>query len=314
MPIKDKNAININDPEAGRSLQISPAQPVKENEQVDPSAKNETRKMITNGGGITGLGLVDQGSLSNNPLLDPSAVGTTIRIGGAIIGRKSFITYGDPNKTETGRAATGVEKTLTMFNPQGKGFEKASNWKENANREPYVDAQGIPTSKWFAGVKVIDSLTMTSPSYKTTDSQGNEVTVQGTEIEIQNLIMNVAQKKNIVRTRIAGRDGRVHQYINLDDYTVTCSGKIVQHEELPNLTKPFVQGERPEEAIRQFVEFMEAPVQLEIACDFLNIIGIDRAIVADFALKQTIGKLDNQDFQFKLWSDKPFEIFIEERQ
>lgn len=271
-------------------------------------------KLISNGGGF-GNGLYDAGSFSSNPLKDPSTLGTAIRIsaGGAayVLGKRQFTTFSDPNKSGTGRAATGQERTIGMYNPQGKGFENNDNWDESDNREPYVDSKGnLPTSKWFAGVVVIDSLTMTSPSYKTTDDEGNEVEIASAEIEIQNIMCNVSQKKNIVRTRIAGRDGRVNQYINMDDYEVSFNGLIIGYDGLGG----YVAGERPEEAIRQFVQFMERPTQVSISSDFLNIIGIERAIITDFQLMQKVGKLDNQDFSFKIIQDRPFEIFIEERQ
>jgi len=263
---------------------------------------------------------------------DPTFKGATIRIfqAGVPFITQQFGTYGDPARSGTGKPASGIAKEIAR-NPDLRkkaNLDKSDYWgdKGNQNNDPYKtgiddgiegtltvdsgsDGNARPLSKWMAGVVVIDSLTMTSPSYVTVDAKGEEARVDTQTIEIQNIMMNVSQKKNIVRTRIAGRDGQVHQYINMDDYVIDCHGKILGFEGVGG----FIQGERPEEAIRQFVQFMERPTQLEIGCDFLQIIGVDRAIIADFRLNQEVGKLDNQSFRFKLWSDRPFEIFIEDK-
>ena len=301
--------------------------PPKEIEIQEPD--RSAPKMVTNGGGIFGY---DAGSISSNPLKDPAFIGTHLRVLAAVATNKlsGHITYGDPARQQDGTAATNIPKSkLKNPNPAAKGIEYSEfeYWssKHNQNREPYGEkgiVYDIPTSKWIAGVKVIDSLTMTSPSYTIVDERGETVEYDGGVIEIQNIMMNVSQKKNIVKTKIAGRDGSVHQYINLDDYVVECWGHILGYEDLSSNARygdvvaaggGFVQGERPEVAIREFMNFMERPTQVSIGCDFLNIVGFERAIIADFRLTQQVGKLDNQAFRFKMWSDKPFEIFVEDR-
>jgi hypothetical protein len=337
MALKDTNdssSLNKFSPNRGLTVKdIEPTQATKGgvvNEKIPQEVYRTAPKMNTNGGGF-GSG-VDYGSFPSNPFTDPSFRGTHLRILASVAGNKTtgHITYGDSARQKSGTAATNIAKSkLKNPDPKRKGEELSENeyWssKRNQNRDPYNEkgvTYDLPISKWIAGVKVIDSLTMTSPSYTTIDNKGEEVTVSAGIVEIQNIMMNISQAKNIVKTKIAGRDGSVHQYINMDDYVIECWGQIIGYEDTnANASKDGVtasgggysQGERPEIAIREFVQFMERPTQVSIGCDILNIIGVDRAIVVDFKLTQEIGKLDNQGFRFKMWSDKPFEIFVEDR-
>ena len=197
---------------------------------------------------------------------------------------------------------------------QGEKFQK--NWlkegktPEQIANDPYSQVE-IPEhqkSNWFSGVTVIDSLTMSFPGF-TTDSGIEYV---GQSINIQNLLMSVSQKKNITRTPIAGAEGRTKQYISMDDYEVEFAGKIIGYDGGDGQGGGFVGGERPEVAIRNFVNFMEAPTTVSIGCDLLEIAKITSGVIADFRLNQEVGKLDNQSFRFKLLSDKPFKIIIED--
>ncbi len=187
----------------------------------------------------------------------------------------------------------------------GKTAEQTFNDPYKAEGEVVPDDQ---KSLWFSGVRVIDSLTMSYPSF-TTDLGVN---YPASQILIQNIMMDISQKKNVVRTRIAGSDGQVKQYISLDDYDVSFRGKIIGYDGGDGLGGGFVGGERPKDAISAFIEFMEAPTVVEIGNEFLELAKITRGVIGDFKLIQEVGKIDNQAFTFKLWSDKPFKIIIQD--
>lgn len=226
----------------------------------------------------------------------------------------------------SGAQAFGIGKVKGLiddgYNWQEKGKEYEKQWaserrdgtqprdpKEVAN-DPYIDREleSHQKSLWFSGVRVIDSLVMSYPDF-TTDNDKKYV---GASILIQNIIMNISQKKNIVKTKITGSDGTVKQYINLDDYNVTFNGKIIGYDGYDGNGGGFVQGERPEQALRAFIDFMEAPTTVAIAQDLLEVAKITRGVICDFKIMQEVGKMDNQTFSFKLLSDSPFKIIIED--
>lgn len=202
------------------------------------------------------------------------------------------------------------------YNAQAEGEKLQANWKKEGKTDAQIandpSASGeIPDhqrSRWFSGVKVIDSLTMAFPDFTTDKGEF----FPGQSINIQNVMMNISQKKNIVKTAIAGAEGRVKQYISLDDYDIDFFGKIVGYDNGDGQGGSFVPGERPEIAIRNFVNFMTAPTAVEVGCDFLELANITNGVIDNFKLTQEVGKLDNQSFKFRLLSDKPFEIIIED--
>jgi hypothetical protein len=190
---------------------------------------------------------------------------------------------------------------------------------ENVGNDPYKaegeDVEDHQKSLWFPGVRVIDSLVMSFDAFSTDkwiEAGNREDEYPASAIIIQNVLMNIQQKKNIVRTQIAGSDGRVKQYINLDDYEVSFTGRILGYDGYDDQGGEWMPGERPEEAIRAFVNFMEAPAVLAIGQDLLEIVKITRGVIGDFKLAQEIGRLDNQSFSFKLYSDNPFKIIIQD--
>lgn len=225
-----------------------------------------------------------------------------------------------------GQAATafavGKLKGKSLFEGRGEeveaqdGEKYKENWKKGGKEDyqvansPYatVELPEHQNSRWFSGVKVIDSLTMSFPDF-TTDKG---VFYPGQTLNIQNVMMSITQKKNIVKTPIAGSDGRVKQYISLDDYDIELYGKIIGYDGGDGQGGGFVPGERPDVAIRNFVNFMEAPTAVDISCDILELANITEGVIDNFKLVQEVGRLDNQAFTFKLLSDKPFEIIIED--
>lgn len=229
---------------------------------------------------------------------------------GAFIQDSTIIRFG------AAAAGFGLSRLLAsrnVYNPEVEG--KRLQDGRRGSSVPYLNRDDIPDSRWFSGVKVLDSLIMHYPEF-TTES-GVKYPEQA--IEIQNLLMSVQQKKNIQKTRIAGKDGRVKQYLNLDDYDISVRGKIVGHNNfkwdgveggIDIRGGEFTPGERPDVAIQQFYNFMEAPTAFNVYCDFLKFAGIKECVIEDFKLWQEIGKLDNQAFSFKMVTDAPFELVI----
>ena len=241
-------------------------------------------------------------NIPSNPEIKNS---TIIRFGLGAIGGKAFTEY---NKA----------KNLGGYDPIKEGKRNSKALKDNTpwgeSKMQYAGDASIEESRWFAGVKVLDSLIMSFPTF-TTD-QGRTYPKQA--IEIQNMMMYIQQKKNIQRTRIAGSDGRVKQYISLDDYDITVKGKLVGHDSFKLDDEYTVVGggwtpnERPDAVIHAFCEFMEAPTAFNVSCDFLKFNGIRTCVVEGFKLTPEVGRLDNQAFQFKMLSDAKFEIIIED--
>ncbi|MGB1217370.1 MAG: DUF6046 domain-containing protein, partial [Saprospiraceae bacterium] len=111
-------------------------------------------------------------------------------------------------------------------------------------------------------------------------------------------LVEFSRRKNIIQTRVAGRDGTVKEYIGMDDYQVTFRGMMVNREE--NLP--------PELQIRQFAALTEVPDKIDIEGDFFEYLGIFSLVVESWTLPQLEGHPAVQPFTLTCIQDKPFEI------
>ena len=112
-------------------------------------------------------------------------------------------------------------------------------------------------------------------------------------------LLTVTQPKIIVKTQIQGRDGSVKEYIGLDDYHIQLQGMIVG-----------ANGVYPALAVSDLKKMTDAPMAIDVACTFLNMLGIHSMIVdeggGEFA--QQAGGYSYQTFNIPFISDNPQEL------
>ncbi len=122
-------------------------------------------------------------------------------------------------------------------------------------------------------------------------------------LEMEEVLLSVSQGKNIVETPLAGRDGEVFEYISKASHVITMRGRLVD----PNIDV------RPDDKIRQLMEWCEYPDRFEIKSTFLtNFFGIKFVIIKDYDFPQTEGFRNVQDFRIILKEDVGEEIIITE--
>jgi hypothetical protein len=67
-------------------------------------------------------------------------------------------------------------------------------------------------------------------------------------------------------------------------------------------------GEYPQDAVRDFIEFLKAPVSVKVNSWFLGQFGITDIVVLNYSLSQAEGLQNSQPFQINAVSDTPFEV------
>jgi hypothetical protein len=117
------------------------------------------------------------------------------------------------------------------------------------------------------------------------------------KINIDTVLFEVNQEKHIIRTAVQGRDGTVKEYISDGDYAVSIRGVITGRN-----------GEYPQDAVRDFIEFLKAPVSVKVNSWFLGQFGITDIVVLNYSLSQAEGLQNSQPFQINAVSDTPFEV------
>lgn len=128
-----------------------------------------------------------------------------------------------------------------------------------------------------------------------TDNQGRTITTTGKIYDA--VLITVSQAKKIITTEIQGRDGTVKEYIGMDDYQVTVNGIITG-----------ANGVHPVDEIAQLKKMLDAPVAIEVSCDYLQRLGIFNLVVMDYTFEQQAGGYSYQTFSISFKSDIPVQL------
>ena len=128
-----------------------------------------------------------------------------------------------------------------------------------------------------------------------TDNQGRTIRTDGKIYDA--VLITVSQAKKIIRTEIQGRDGTVPEYIGMDDYKIQVNGIITG-----------ANGVRPVDQIAALKKMLDVPVAIDVACDYLNNMGIHSLIVDSYELAQHAGGYSYQTFSIECSSFIPVQL------
>jgi len=124
-------------------------------------------------------------------------------------------------------------------------------------------------------------------------------TISYPDILLKTALVSLAQNKKIVKTDILGRDGKIKEYIGMDDYQVTITGTLTGEN-----------GIQPLNDILDLKKMLDAPVEISTICPFLNQFGIFDLVVESYELPQEAGGISYQTFTINCVSEIPAKLVI----
>lgn len=243
----------------------------------------------------------------------------------------------DPNIVDTGKLATGtplktppspfilnnpitgsgqnVLNQLQFFFPVASaqaGLIIGTKVAFAANDAKSLDIYNPNTVEFYDPAKTF-GLILNKPSYGllelgNTDphvQNGNQYTgIDGNSYTFQNIVFGVAivdakQTKNIIKTKITGRDGEIKEYIGMNDWVITINSVIDMPADQAPL--PFLQA---------FLLMLTAPVTIPVKNYYLNAIGISHVVIEDIELGQAEGRYSSQPITITCSSDIPLTDFL----
>jgi hypothetical protein len=146
----------------------------------------------------------------------------------------------------------------------------------------------------FFGLPVFDVLTFAQKDYETLDRE--QITVD--QFEMGCVLIEVSQHKEIVKTKITGRNGTPKEYIADGDYQISIKGVLAI-----NGIDVF-----PEEVTQHLIEFCKVPESIQIGSSFLAMFGITDIVIEDYNFPREEGMRNIQKFTIEALSDSPFEL------
>lgn len=120
-------------------------------------------------------------------------------------------------------------------------------------------------------------------------------------LRIDTVLITVSMVKNIVKTKVSGRNGTFKEYISDGDYRVDIRGVLVS----PNSQV------YPRDDIQTLKDLAELPEGVQASSDFLNLFGVKNLVIEQFTFPQNENDgYNTQPFTIKALSDEPLELLI----
>ena len=186
--------------------------------------------------------------------------------------------------------------TLAEFSAGVRIVEALSKVKINATNYPnqIAPTKDAAIKVSAMGTPVVSNLHIQGGSYS--DIYGNKINYSS--IEVDTVLFNINQSRNIVKTPIQGLDGTVKEYISDGDYVINIRG-IIQGQN----------GVYPIGELNKLVEIIQAKASLSIQSDYLQSLGIFNLVIESYSLPQDMGSQSQQVFELNCLSDTNYILF-----
>jgi hypothetical protein len=116
-------------------------------------------------------------------------------------------------------------------------------------------------------------------------------------VRYSSVLLSVNQPKNLIRTKIQGRDGDVIEYIGMGNYEVTINGIITGSN-----------GVRPIQDILDLKSVLDAPRSIDVASAYLQALNINKLVIESYTFEQQEGGYSYQTFSINAISDVSQEL------
>lgn len=187
-------------------------------------------------------------------------------------------------------AATQLKGELYKFEPARKA--SSPDW---ANNGAMMDAQDVTAPytdrSFWQDRYVMATLTLTKPN--------------GDSLVINDAIVSVSRRKNIVTTQLVGMDGTVKEYIGMSDYDIRIMVGI-QAKKGGILTDDY-----PKEGIEELRDYLLVNEAIEVWSTFLDIFGIRKMVITDFGCTQATDS-NYQELSICALSDNDYNVYSTE--
>ncbi len=127
--------------------------------------------------------------------------------------------------------------------------------------------------------------------YNSTDNPNPHPTLE--DIYLDNVIMDIRQKKNVITTKILGRNGEIKEYVGLEDYDIKIEGVILG-----------ANGIYPREQVKMLINYLKLPASIFVTNPVLEeLFGIRYITVDDYQIDEERGGISYQKFTISCVSD-----------
>ena len=151
------------------------------------------------------------------------------------------------------------------------------------------------------GMPIFDAITFQKLTVATVNqSDVNEISQNqiGVDLVLTTALITANKPKNIVLTKVQGRNGTVKEYVSDDDYQISIRGALVGK----------YSNKRPEQEFNLLKQYCDINLEINVISNFLNDLGIYTIVITNFTYTQREGTRNVVDFEIQCLQETPFEI------
>jgi hypothetical protein len=126
-------------------------------------------------------------------------------------------------------------------------------------------------------------------------------------LELPNLIVEVSGRKNVISTKIAGKDDVVNEIVSFEMWAVKLRGYVIG----PTTGTPDSEfGYFPYTELKKQVKLFRKNQALQVECEYFRLLDIHYLILTDVNFPDMAGYDNVFAYEFNAISDKPVELVI----
>jgi hypothetical protein len=153
-------------------------------------------------------------------------------------------------------------------------------------------AEETPVAISYLGNPIFDQITF--------PKDGNEQIELSEDFNLTEVLLTIDRPKNIVRTRVQGRDGDVNEFIGLGDYNISIRGVLVNENILV----------RPTEKLTDLLNISNHAGAVAVASGLLNLLGVESIVIDRLEINEVAGFRNQVPFTLDCRSERSIELEI----
>lgn len=195
------------------------------------------------------------------------------------------------------------------FNPKGQSklilsssivrYVKPTLFSIDESKASTEQDAAIPDKTSWLSTPVYDIVRILPFTYTNSNDETIEIS---DNVDLDTVLMEISQPRNIVKTMVQGGEGTVKEFISNGDYEISIIGVITS--KYANIS-PF---EAEPLFITQLRDALNANVSIPVSGNFFSVFDIKNIVVERYSLKQVEGARNAWEISIDAVSDEPFEI------
>ncbi len=181
--------------------------------------------------------------------------------------------------------------------PKDNDYDPINNkWNDKYLNTSRSEQFGVPIVSPFKFNNTIDGKEPNGKNYYVNPSnqfdKDNALILDN--LTLDSAIITVRQSKNIISTKIPGRDGQILELIGLDNYQVDIEGVITG-----------INGQYPIDAVKVLFAYCNIKSPISVTCNYLwEIFSINYLVVKSYDISQEIGGISQQRYKITFVDDR----------